>query len=221
MASTAQDDAGGSVIGFVIVFVSFVFRSLIPAPTWVWLAVLAVGILLAIKDGISGLDVVTLALAGFLIVGSVMSVADTATQAPDLTLKEPIPVPSGYGFRLDGSVQNSTRTYQSEPLPPVKRYKQVVAEANQAVEEVVDYYIAGLPPEWTIVERKEDVGYGDGLNAQAKFRQGDTSNGIGIQVYAHVWGLSDTTVVLMIQALNCGEDVPGFPSGEVCWQGPV
>jgi hypothetical protein len=65
------------------------------------------------------------------------------------------------------------------------------------------------------------VGYGDGLNAQAKFRQGDTSNGFGIQVYADMLGLSDTTVVLMIQALNCGEDVPGFPSGEVCWQGPV
>jgi hypothetical protein len=221
MASTAQDDAGGSVIGFVIVFVSFVFRSLIPAPPWVWLAVLAVGILLAIKDGISGLDVVTLALAGFLIMGSVMSVADTATEAPDLTLMEPIPVPSGYGFKLDGSVQNSTRTYRSEPLPPVKRYNQAVAEANQAVGEVVDYYIAGLPPEWTIVDRTEDLGYGDTLNAQAKFRQGDTSNGIGIQVYADVWGLSDTTVVLMIQALNCGEDVPGFPSGEVCWQGPV
>ena len=109
MASTAQDDAGGSVIGFVIVFVSLVFRSLIPAPTWVWLAVLAVGILLAIKDGISGLDAVTLALAGYLIVGSVMSVADTATEAPDLPLKEPIPVPSGYGFKLEDSVQNSTQ----------------------------------------------------------------------------------------------------------------
>jgi hypothetical protein len=221
MASTVRSDAGGSVIGFAIVFVSFVFRSLIPAPTWVWLAILAVGALLAVKDGISGLDVVTLALTGFMIVGSLTSIANTATEAPDLTLKEPIPVPSGYGFKLDSSVQNSTRTYQSEPLPPVKRYKQVVAEANQAVEEVVDYYIAGLPPEWTIVERTEHVGYGDGLNAQAKFRQGDTSNGIGIQVYAHVWGLSDTTVVLMIQALNCGDDVPGRPSGEVCWQGPA
>jgi hypothetical protein len=221
MASTAQDDAGGSVIGFVIVIVSLVFRSLIPAPTWVWLAVLGVGVLLALKDGISGFDVVTLAVAGFMIVGSVMSVADTATEAPDLTLKEPIPVPSGYGFKLDGSVQNSTHTYRSEPLAPVKRYNQAVAEANQAVGEVVDYYIVGLPPEWTIVDRTEDVGYGDGLNARAKFRQGDTSNGIGIQVYADVWGLSDTTVVLMIQALNCGEDVPGFPAGEVCWQGPV
>jgi hypothetical protein len=200
---------------------SLVFRSLIPAPTWVWLAVLGVGVLLALKDGISAFDVVTLAVAGFMIVGSVMSVADTATEAPDLTLKEPIPVPAGYGFRQEDSAVDSTRIYRSEPLPAVKRYKQAVAEANQAVEEVVDYYIAGLPPEWTIVERKEDVGYGDGLNAQAKFRQGDTSNGIGIQVYPDMLGLSDTTVVLMIDALNCGEDVPGFPSGEVCWQGPV
>jgi hypothetical protein len=221
MASTVRSDAGGSVIGFAIVFVSFVFRSLIPAPTWVWLAILAVGVLLAVKDGISGLDVVTLALTGFMIVGSVTSIADTATEAPDLTLKEPIPVPAGYGFRQEDSAADSTRMYRSEPLPPVKRYNQAVAEANQAVAEVVDYYIAGLPPEWTLVDRTEKVGYGDGLNAQAKFRQGDTSNGIGIQVYADVWGLSDTTVVLMIDALNCGEDVPGFPAGEVCWQGPV
>jgi hypothetical protein len=218
MASTVRSDAGGSVTGFAIVFVSFVFRSLIPAPTWVWLAVLAVGVLLAVKDGISGLDVVTLALTGFMIVGSLTSIADTATEAPDLTLKEPIPVPSGYGFKLDDSVQNSTRTYTSEPLPPVKRYKQAVTEANQAVRDVLDYYIAGLPPEWTIVERKEFVGYGDGLNAQAKFRQGDTSHGIGIQVYAHMF---DTTVVLMIYTLNCGDDVRGRPPGEVCWQGPV
>jgi hypothetical protein len=222
MASTVRDDPVGSITGFVVVFVSFVFRSFIPAPTWVWLVVLAVGVLLAVKDGISGLDVITLGLAGFMIVGSLTSIGSTATtDAPDLTLKEPIPVPSGYGFKLDDSFQNSTRTYTSEPLPPVNRYKQAVTEANQAVRDVLDYYIAGLPPEWTIVERKEDVGYRDGLNAQAKFRQGDTSNGIGIQVYADVWGLSDTTVVLMIQALNCGEDVPGFPSGEVCWQGPV
>jgi hypothetical protein len=47
MASTVRSDAGGSVIGFAIVFVSFVFRSLIPAPTWVWLVVLAVGFLLS------------------------------------------------------------------------------------------------------------------------------------------------------------------------------
>jgi hypothetical protein len=212
MASTVRSDAGGSVIGFAIVFVSFVFRSLIPAPTWVWLVVLAVGVLLAVKDGISGLDVITLALAGFMIVGSLTSMASTATDAPDLTLKEPIPAPAGYGFRLDDSAQDSTRTYRSKPIP--------VKTANQAVAGVVEHYIAGLPPEWTVVDRTEDLGYGDTLIAQAKFRQGDTSNGIGIQVYADVWGRS-ATVILTIQALNCGEDVPGFPSGEVCWQGPV
>jgi hypothetical protein len=81
MASTVRDPVG-SISGFVVVFVSFIFRSLIPAPTWVWLAVLAVVVLLAVKDGISGLDVVTLALAGFLIVGSVMSVASTAPTHP-------------------------------------------------------------------------------------------------------------------------------------------
>ena len=213
MASAARDDAGGSVIGFAIVFVSFVFRGFIPAPTWVWLVVLAVGVLLAVKDGISGLDVVTLGLAGFMIVGSLMSLASTATtDAPDLTLKEPIPVPAGYDFRLDGLHRDFARTYRSKPIP--------AKTANQAVQEVVDYYIAGLAPEWTVVERKEALGYGDGLNAQAKFRQGDTSNGIGIQVYADVWGRS-SAVVLMIQGLNCGDDVPGLPSGEVCWQGPV
>ena len=213
MASTARDDAGGSVIGFAIVFVSLVFRSLIPAPTWVWLAVLAVGVLLAVKDGISGLDVVTLALAGFMIVGSLVSVANTATSdAPDLKkLNEPIPVPAEYGFRLDGLQRDFERKYRSNPIP--------VKTANQAVAEVVDYYIAGLAPEWTVVDRKEDLGYGDTLIAQAKFRQGDTSNGIGIQVYADVWG--SATVILIIQALNCGDDVPGLPAGEVCWQGPV
>jgi lysylphosphatidylglycerol synthetase-like protein (DUF2156 family) len=149
MASTARDDAGGSVIGFAIVFVSFVFRSLIPAPSWVWLVVLAVGVLLALQDGVSGLDVVTLGLAGFMIVGSLMSVADTATGAPDLTLKEPIPVPSGYGFRLDDSVQGSARICRSKPIP--------VKTANAAIAEVVEYYIAGLAPEWTVVERRKNM----------------------------------------------------------------
>jgi hypothetical protein len=64
MASAVRSDAGGSVIGFAIVFVSLVFRGFIPAPTWVWFVVLAVGVLLAVKDGISGLDVITLGLAG-------------------------------------------------------------------------------------------------------------------------------------------------------------
>ena len=53
--------------------------------------------------------------------------------------------------------------------------------------------------------------------------QGDTSNGIGIDVYALVQGgvRSPPVVILMIQALNCGDNIQDFPSGEVCWQGPV
>ena len=214
VASTVRSDPVGSVIGFAIVFVSFVFRGFIPAPAWVWLVVLAIGVLLAVKDGISRLDVVTLALAGFIVVGSLMSVTNTATSdASDLRkLNEPIPVPAGYGFKLDGLQRDFERHYRSMPIP--------AKTANQAVREVVDYYIAGLAPEWTLVDRYEDLGYGDALNAQAKFRQGDTSNGIGIEVYAAVVGRS-ATVVLSIQTLNCGDDVPGFPSGVACWQGPV
>jgi hypothetical protein len=216
MASTVRSDPVGSVIGFAIVFVSFVFRGFSPAPTWVWLVVLAVGALLAVKDGISGLDVVTLALAGFMIVGSLMSVANTPTSyAPDLRkLNEPIPVPAEYGFRLDGGLQRDfERMYRSKPIS--------LKTVNQAIEEVVDYYIAGLPPEWTVVDRKEDLRIGDTLYAQAKFRQGDTSNGIGIQVLADVYadpspaGRS-AAVILIIQALNCGEDVQGLPSSQVC-----
>jgi hypothetical protein len=214
MASTVRGDAGGSVIGFAIVFVSFVFRGLIPAPTWVWLVVLAVGVLLAVKDGISGLDVVTLGLAGFMIVGSLMSVASTATtDAPDLNLNEPIPVPAEYGFRREDSDHDSARVYRSQPMRGTM--------ANAAVAEVVDYYVNGLAPEWTVVERKDDWP-GETVHVVVKLRQGDTSNGILINVYALVPGEGRTAVViLMIQALNCGDDVPGLPSGEVCWQGPV
>jgi hypothetical protein len=104
--------------------------------------VLAVGVLLAVKDGISGLDVVTLGLAGFMIVGSLMSMASTATtDAPDL--KQPIPVPAEYGFRLEDSAHDSARLYRSQPIQG--------RTANAAVAEVVDYYVNGLAPEWTVV----------------------------------------------------------------------
>jgi hypothetical protein len=220
MASTVQRDPVGSISGFVIVLLVFIFGSFIPAPLWVRLAVLAVATLLAVKGGVSGLDVITLGFVLFMMGGSLISGAYTATtEARIPTLKEPIPVPSEYGFTRDDSDEDGTRTYKSDPIP-VKTAKQAISEANQAVAEIVDYYIAGLPPEWSVVDRTEDLGYGDTLNAQAKFRLEDTSTGIGIQVYADVWGRS-ATVILMIQALNCGEDVPGLPSGEVCWQGPV
>jgi hypothetical protein len=211
MASSVQRDPIGSVTGFAIVFVSFIFRSFIPAPTWVWLVVLAVGVLLAVKDGVSGLDVVTLGIAGFMIVGTLLSGATTASgDAPELKkLNEPIPVPAGYGFRPDGLQRDFEHHYLSKPIP--------VKTAIQAVADVVDYYVAGLAPEWTVVDGTEDLGYEDALKAQANFRQGDTSNGIGIEVYCACVGAGlSAKVVLVIQTLNCGDDVPEMPSGEVC-----
>ena len=197
MASSVQRDPIGSVTGFAIVFVSFIFRSFIPAPTWVWLVVLGVGVLLAVKDGVSGLDVVTLGIAGFMIVGTLISGATTATSdAPDLRkLNEPIPLPAGYGFRPDGLQRDFEHHYLSKPIP--------VKTAIQAVADVVDYYVAGLAPEWTVVDPTEDLGYEDALKAQASFRQGDTSNGIGIEVYCACVGAGlSAKVVLVIQGLN-------------------
>jgi len=105
MASTVQRDPVGSISGFVIVLLVFIFGSFIPAPLWVRLAVLAVGTLLAVKGGVSGLDVITLGFVVFMIGGTLVSGAYTATtDAADL--EEPIPVPSGYGFELDPDSTN-------------------------------------------------------------------------------------------------------------------
>jgi hypothetical protein len=95
MASTVQRDPVGSISGFVIVLLVFIFGSFVPAPLWLRLAVLAVATLFAVKGGVSGLDVITLGFVVFMIGGSLISGAYTATtDAADL--EEPIPVPSGY-----------------------------------------------------------------------------------------------------------------------------
>lgn len=209
MASAVRSDAGGSVLGFVIVFVSFIFRSFIPAPTWVWFVALAVGVLLAVKDGISGLDAITLALVGFMIVGPLISGAYTATtDASDL--EEPIPVPSGYGFRLDPRSTNLEHLYQSGSMPP--------GQAQLAAIEVVDHYVDALAPEWAVIERDDrppDL-------AMAKLRQGDSSRGISIFVgVAKPFG-RPAFLDLRIQALLCREGVLGLGSGEVsCMTAPI
>jgi hypothetical protein len=193
MASTVRDDAGGSVIGFAIVFVSFVFRSLIPAPTGVWLVVLAVGVLLAVKDGISGLDVITLALAGFMVVGPLISGAYTATtDAADL--EEPIPVPSGYGFELDPRSTNLEHLYDSQPMP--------LRRAQVAAVEVVDHYVDALSPGWTVVDRDERPDL-----AMVTLREGDSSRGISIFVGVVEPFGRPAYLDLQIQALLCRDDL--------------
>ena len=209
MASAVRSDAVGSLSGFVIVFVSFVFRGFIPAPSWVWFVVLAVGVLLAVKDGISGLDVVTLGLAGFMIVGPLISGAYTATtDAPDL--EEAIPVPSGYGFELDPRSTNLEHLYRSGSMP--------LGQAQVAAVDVVDHYVDALSPEWTVIERDDrppDL-------ATVKLRQGDSSSGISIFVGVVEPFGRPAFLDLRIQALLCREGVLGLGSDEVsCTTAPI
>jgi hypothetical protein len=208
MASTVRGDASGSVTGFVIVFVSFVFRSLIPAPTWVWLVVLAAGVLLAVKDGISGLDVVTLGLAGFMIVGPLISGAYTGMSDAD-DLEEPIPVPSGYGFELDPRSTNLEHLYRSESMP--------LERAQLAAVEVVDHYVEALAPEWAVIDREERPDL-----AMVELRQGDSSRGISIFVGVVEPFGRPAFLDLRIQALLCREGLLGLGSGEVsCMTAPI
>jgi hypothetical protein len=209
MASTVRDEAGGSVIGFAIVFVSLIFRTLIPTPTWVWFVVLALGVLLAVKDGISGLDVITLALAGFMIVGPLIFGAYTApTDAPDL--EEPIPVPSGYGFELDPRSTNLEHLYGSQPM--------ALRRAQFAAVEIVDHYVEALTPEWTVIDREERPDL-----SMVELRQGDSPRGISIFVGVGEPSFGRPAFLdLRIQAQLCGEGLSGLGSGEVsCMTAPI
>ena len=206
MSSTVGSDPVGSVLGFVVVFVSFVFRGFIPAPTWVWLLVLAVGVLLAVKNGIRGLDVITLGIAGFMIVGPLVSGAFTATTTA-ADLEEPIPVPSGYGFKLNPDSTNFEHKYDSGRLPPQR--------AEVAAGEVVDYYVNRLSPEWTLVSRQE-------APLQVELRHGDTSRGISISVSVVTPQGRPAVLVLSIRTRLCGEDLPvPEPSPGGCMAAPV
>jgi hypothetical protein len=208
MATTVQRDPVGSVTGFLIVFVSFVFRALIPAPTWVWLVVLAAGVLLAVKDGISGLDVVTLGLAGFMIVGPLISGAYTGMSDAD-DLEEPIPVPSGYGFELDPRSTNLEHLYRSESM--------TLGQAQVAAVEVVDHYVDALAPEWAVIDREERPDL-----AMVELRQGDSSRGISIFVGVVEPFGRPAFLDLRIEALLCREGLLGLGSGEVsCMTAPI
>jgi hypothetical protein len=206
MASTVRDKAGGSVVGFAIVFVSFVFRGLVPAPSWFWLVVLAAGVLLAVKDGISGLDLITLGLAGVMIVGPLL--ADAATPNPP-DLEEPIPVPSGYGFELDPDSTNLEHLYESGPITPKR--------AQFAAVEVVDHYVDALTPAWTVIDREKRPDM-----SSVELREGDSSRGISIFVGVVEPFGRPAFLDLRIQALHCTDDLPGLSSGEVtCMTAPI
>ena len=209
MASTVQRDPVGSISGFVIVLLGFIFGSFIPAPLWVRLAVLAVGTLLAVKGGVSGLDVITLGFVLFMIGGSLISGAYTATtDAADL--QEPIPVPSGYGFELDPRSTNLEHLYESQPMP--------LGQAQVAAVDVANHYVDALSPEWTVIDRDDrppDL-------AMVKLREGDSSRGISIFVGVVEPFGRPAFLDLRIQALLCREGVLGLGSSEVsCMTAPI
>jgi hypothetical protein len=208
MATTVQRDPVGSISGFVIVLLVFIFGSFIPAPLWVRLAVLAVGTLLAVKGGVSGLDVITLGFVVFMIVGPLISGAYTGISDAD-DLEEPIPVPSGYGFELDPRSTNLEHLYRSESM--------TLGQAQVAAVEVVDHYVEDLAPEWAVIDREERPDL-----AMVELRQGDSSRGISIFVGVVEPLGRPAFLDLRIQALVCREGLFGLGSHEVsCTTAPI
>jgi hypothetical protein len=129
------------------------------------------------------------------------------TTAADL--EEPIPVPSGYGFKLNPDSTNLEHKYDSGRLPP--------QQAEVAAGEVVDYYVNRLSPEWTLVSRQEPP-----LPLEVELRQGDTSRGISISVSVVTPQGRPAVLVLSIRTLLCGEDLPvPEPSPGGCMAAPV
>ena len=109
--------------------------------------------------------------------------------------EEPIPVPAGYGFKLNPDSTNLEHKYDSGRLPP--------QQAEFAAVEVVDYYVNRLSPEWTLVSRQEPP-----LPLEVELRQGDTSRGISISVSVVTPQGRPAVLVLSIRTLLCGEDLP-------------
>lgn len=188
--TTSAAAQGTGVLGFTIVLLTFLSRSLIPAPGWIWWVALAAGVLLAVKDGIGPFAVAALVVAGVMVVGPLLR---SVTSPPDL--EEPIPVPSGYGFEQisTGRSQSQAHVYVSKTL--VNRDR----AAREAAREVLQYYVEGLTElGWT------DVGSDD---RNAIFRAPGSDSGIWIMVNlvepAPSVGFEPGDFTLAIQINNC------------------
>lgn len=156
------------------------------------------GVLLALKDGISGLDVVTLGIAGFMIAVPLVTRAYWATTgSPDL--EEPIPVPSGYGFVLWANSTNVTHVYESKTLLGHEK------AAERAQVEVLDYY----------VERLQELGWSvvppvDGVVLKAP----DSDVGIRVHTFIGIppWAAGKATVILELTARQCVDETSCHPA---------
>lgn len=209
--STSRSDPGGGVVGFAIVFLTFVLSAMglaIPLP--VYLLLIAVGTVLALRSaGLSGFGLAALVLGALIFAMPLVTRLVFAAQAHAPDLEEPVPVPSGYGFKLLPGATNLEHRYDSQPIPTDR--------AEFAAVEVIDSYVNRLAPEWTVVSRGETP-----QNLGVELRQGDTSRGIEISVSAVMPEGRPAVLLLGIRTLLCGEDGPGLAPGEVgCWGAPV
>lgn len=192
--STSRSDPGEGVVGFAIVLLTVIFRTMglaIPLP--VYLLLIAVGTVLAVRSaGLTGFGLGALVLAALMFAMPLVSrLVFAAGASPDL--EEPIPVPSGYGFVLGSDSTNFTHVYESKTLLGHDK------AAKKARVEVLDYYVKRLQDlGWTIVS------LGDG----AEFKAPDSD--IGIRVYAYLgippWGAGRGTLVLQLSAKRCPDE---------------
>ncbi len=192
--STSRSDPGGGVVGFAIVFLTFVLGAMglaIPLP--VYLLLIAVGTVLALRPaGLSGFGLAALVLVAFIFAMPLVTRLVFAAQAsPDL--EEPIPVPSGYGLLLEAQSTNIMHVYASKTL---LGHEKAAAKAGAAV---LDYYVKRLQDlGWTVVSLGDEL---------AEFKAPDSDVGISVNMYLGVpWGDGAGTLVVQIMARRCPDE---------------
>jgi hypothetical protein len=172
----------------------FLLPWLVSVPPVLSIALGLLGFVMTMSAGRGIYSVLAGAVVAWSLIGLFTSNAMTA-DAPDL--EEPIPVPSGYGFKLDPDSTNLEHMYDSRPMP--------AEAAESAAVEVVDYYVSGLVPEWTVVDRQERP---DTLFVE--LREGESSRGISIGVYVVTPEGRPAVLDLRLQALLCHDDRGGW-----------
>lgn len=198
--STSRSDQGGGVVGFAIVFLTFVLSAMglaIPLP--VYLLLIAVGTVLALRSaGLSGFGLAALVLVALIFAMPLVTRLVFAAQAsPDL--EEPIPVPSGYGLVLEAQSTNIMHVYASKTL---LGHEKAAAKAEAAV---LDYYVKRLQDlGWTVVSLGDEL---------AEFKAPDSDVGISVKLYLGVpWGDGAATLVVQIMARRCPDENHCEPS---------
>jgi hypothetical protein len=164
----------------------FVLPLVLPIAPPLSIALAILGFVFTMYAGRGGYSVIAGAVVAWSLVGFL--IFDTT---PDEAsgLEEPIPVPSGYGFELDRQSTNVEHIYESRPMSN--------GQARTAAADILDYYITGLAPTWTVVDGA------DPDSSTVTLREGDSSRGIGIHVGVVERMGRPAILDLRIQARTC------------------